>query len=402
MNTTQPASAGAIVREGFANKEIERRGETTSSALVAQARAEIEARYVMALQRPRDFGDVRVKLLKACERPEFAARAMYSIPRRGAKGRLTGAEDVVEGLSVRFAEEAVRQARNIWQPTRTTYDDDYKRQISVSCIDLENNITYGKEVLIDKTVERREAKDGRVVLGQRTNSAGTVVYIVQSTEEELLQKENALCSRALRTEALRLIPADIIEECEKKLVQTRTNETKRDPDGARKQIADSFAALGVMPSELALYLGIADLAAAAPVQLDTLRGLYVAVREGDVVFAEALKAVTTLRDVPAKDDGKPSPEQTQAQKITDKVKAKTEKMKAAAQAKAEQAKGAAKADKPSAAETKTDPEPPCMTCGKPIAGAKVETSNADGVVGFRHPKCAPAHAQREGEPGEEG
>jgi hypothetical protein len=49
-----------------------------------------------------------------------------------------------------------------------------------------------------------------------------------------------------------------------------------------------------------------------------------------------------------------------------------------------------------------DPKPEnCMMCGKPVEGDSIQTNDGHGVVGIRHPTCAP-FAEREREPGEEG
>jgi hypothetical protein len=391
---------GAIAREGFGSREIERRGETSTSALVAQARAEIEARYVMAMQRPRVDADVRVRLLAESSRPGFARGAIYSIPRGTAPGRLTNTPGRIEGLSIRFAEAAIRLSGNIFQSTQTTYDDDFKRIVRVSCVDLETNATYSKDLVIDKTTERREVKEGRVVLGSRQNSTGATVYIIQATEEELLQKEASLVSRALRTEALRLVPSDVLEECEQRIVLTRKTETAKDPNAARKQLADAFAGIGVMPSDLGLYVG-AELEAASPAQLEDLRGLYAAVRDGEITFNEALKAVTTLRDVPA--GGAEQAQTKQAQGVVAKLKDRAAKVKAksakkdekpAAPAAAETTKQtpAARANAPSNEEAKAEQAPPldakCITCGNPVGRDAVATYSREGDDAWRHAGCA--------------
>ena len=67
--------------------------ETAGTVLAAQAKAQIEARYIMAERHPRDLDIVRAKLIKECKRPGFAAVARYLKPiGRG-----------VEGPSIRFA-----------------------------------------------------------------------------------------------------------------------------------------------------------------------------------------------------------------------------------------------------------------------------------------------------------
>ena len=81
------------------------RGQNESAAMVlaAQRQAEIQARYLLAQQNTRDLDVVREKLLKECRRPSFADVARYRKPIR--KG--------VEGLSIRFAEAALRIMKNI-------------------------------------------------------------------------------------------------------------------------------------------------------------------------------------------------------------------------------------------------------------------------------------------------
>jgi hypothetical protein len=287
-NLAKTVEAGTTVREGFGETAIERKAETASAMVTAQAQAEIQARYVMAVQHPRDDDNVRVRLLRECKRPNFAKRAFYSLPKGDKPGRITGTANRIEGLSIRFAEAAIRIAGNIWQPTRTIYDDDFKRMVNVAAIDLETNAIYSRDVVVEKTVERSKPRSGAVILGKRTNSAGNEVYIVQATEEEILQKESNLVSRMLRTEALRLIGADTLEECEVAIFATIKAADAADPDGARKEIADAFATINVMPSDLKMYLGH-ELDQCSPPELTMLRALFAAIREGEVAWAEALR-----------------------------------------------------------------------------------------------------------------
>ena len=94
-----PQGTAAIVRQSFDETSLTPYAETSSTALAAQAEARIKARAAIAIGRPRDMDTVRVKLLKDCERPGFAAVARYSVPRGGKK---------IQGPSIRFAEAAAR------------------------------------------------------------------------------------------------------------------------------------------------------------------------------------------------------------------------------------------------------------------------------------------------------
>ena len=288
------AETGSIVRAGFGETSIEKRGETASTMLAAQAQAAIQARYIMALQRPRNLDTVRVKLLKACDRLGFSQTAFYAVPRAGLKkpGRITGTRGVIEGLSVRFAEAAIRECGNLWTDVRTIYDDDFKRMVRVEVTDLETNAGYSSDVIIEKTIERGADRVGdRVVLGKRTNSAGAEVFIVQSTEEELTVKVGALVSRFYRTQGLRFVPSDILEECERRISEVVAKGDKTDPEGARKAMIDNFAKLGVMPDSIVLYLGH-PITESTPAELMELRGLYAALHDGEVTMAAAIAAKT--------------------------------------------------------------------------------------------------------------
>ena len=54
------------------------------------------------------------------------------------------------------------------------------------------------------------------------------VFTVTCTEDELAMKENALVSKAMRTLALRLLPGDIMDDCEKQIEETLNAKDKAD------------------------------------------------------------------------------------------------------------------------------------------------------------------------------
>jgi len=249
--------------------------ETASAAVAAQAKAAVESRYKMALARPRDWDDVRTRLLKACRRPGFASVARYHKPI--GKG--------VEGPSIRFAEEALRAMGNVMPEVLVVYDDDEKRIVRVAVTDLEANLTYSLDVVVNKTVERRVPKQGQEVLRRRTNSEGKAVCVVRAEEDDLLNKQQAMISKAMRTSALRLLPGDILEEAMDAVRQTLSSESASDPDAERKRMADAFSALGVRPSDLARYLGH-PLEQVVPAELTHLRAVYQTIRDGEASWAD--------------------------------------------------------------------------------------------------------------------
>lgn len=287
----QGAPNGASdLRQEFGAHEQIARTETATTAMAAQAKANVEARFILALQRPRDIDTVRVRLLKECKRPGFAQVARYSKPVGGQR---------IEGASIRFAEAALRLMGNVLPETSVIYDDNQKRIVRVSVTDLETNLTYSSDVSIEKTVERSNLKDGQVPLGSRKNSYGKTVYLLPATEDDIANKVNANVSKALRGHALRILPGDILEEAMELCIKTLNSEAAADPDRERKKIADAFASLRVMPNHLAEYLGH-TIDTCAPAELVELRALYQAIKDGETTWHAAVEQKTDKKPTGSK------------------------------------------------------------------------------------------------------
>lgn len=281
----QNGAAAALERVGFGTKELERMPETQGSALAARAQAEVQARYIVALQRPRHIEGFRIKLLEHCKRPGFAKVAEYEKPVGGQK---------IKGPSIRFVETALQVFGNVLPEETITYDDDYKRVTMVKLTDLETNITYSGDVIVEKTVERRKPKDGDEILGSRINSYGDTVYKIRATEDDFANKIGAACSKKLRNLGVRILPADIVADAMDACRQTRMDKDAKDPAAARRELADAFAALRVMPDDLDAFLGH-PFDQASPAEIEELRGAYVTVREGDAKWIELVEAQRVAR-----------------------------------------------------------------------------------------------------------
>ena len=252
--------------------------ETASTAMAAAAKAAIEARCIMAMRNPRSWDQVRVKLLEACKRPKFAETARYAKPIGNSK---------VVGPSIRFAEEAMRQMGNIMAETRILFDDQDRRIVLAAVMDLERNLTYPQEIILQKTVERRFLAKGQTAISSRTNKTGQVVHLVEASEDDLLVKQNAQISKALRTSALRILPSDILEECMTQVITTVQNEDAKDPAAAKKRILDAFYELGVAPKDLEAFLGH-GLEQVTPAELQLLWATYTAIKEGEATWQDVM------------------------------------------------------------------------------------------------------------------
>lgn len=243
--------------------------EMAATAVAAAAKANVEARFVMALHRPRNFDVARDRLLAACQRPGFAEKAVYRRPMGG---------ETITGLSIRFAEEALRAWGNIDVQASIIYDDDERLILQVNCMDLETLVNEGDQTVITKRVERKNPK-GREVLGQRINSSGDTTYICKASDEEVLVKVNAAKSRMIRNMGLRLIPSDVLEDARKLCDQTSIAETGKDIQVSRQKMVEAFNKLGVQPADIGRYLGHDCWQASVP-ELNELREVIQTVREG--------------------------------------------------------------------------------------------------------------------------
>jgi hypothetical protein len=284
--------------------------ETSSSVLAAQAKALVEARYTVAFARPRDIDKVRERLVKEAKRPGFALAAIYHKPIGNG----------IEGPSIRFAEAAILALGNITTETATIFDDPERRIVRVTVTDLESNVPYSQDVTISKTVERRTLPKGETAISTRTGAGGQLLYILAATDDDILNKANALVSKAIRTLGLRLLPGDIQDEVLDICKKTRRDRDAQDPEGAKKQIFDAFGKQGVSVEQLKVYLGH-DAKLLTTKEQETLRGLFNALRDGETTWRE-------IMDKQGKDaDGnKPEALKTETQKKAEDLAANRTKV----------------------------------------------------------------------------
>ena len=249
-----------------------------------------EARIAAARRWPRDIDNVRVSLLGACDRSRFAEVSRYAKPI---------GEDFVRGWSIRFAEEAIRALGNIDVQVVTLFDDPRQRIVEVTVMDLEANISYPTSISLEKTVERSKLGLGQLAIRTRVNSYGKPVYVVPATDDEVFMKQQNLVSKAIRNGALRLLPGDIQAECRERILAIRQGEVAKDPEGFKRRIIDAFAALNILPAMLEEYLRH-PLAICTPAELDDLRGLHAALKEGRTTWTEVMAPAED--DAPAKSE----------------------------------------------------------------------------------------------------
>jgi hypothetical protein len=264
-------SGALTARDEMSGKSMER-VEAGVSVLQASATAEVQARYVMAYQRPRDYDTARVRLMRACQRGGFAEQALYAKPIGGGK--------VAEGLSIRFAEEAERSWGNLFVGKTLVSNEPEQEIWRVWCVDLEANVTESEDVLVEKTVEQTFVRDGQAPIGMRMNSYGKPTYLYPADEGRLITKRRAALSKSKRAVVLANIPGEIQDECKAAIRRTRA-EGDNDPTAARRKLVDAFAGINVMPGQLQEYLEH-PVDQVTPAEMDDLRGIYAGLKSGDI------------------------------------------------------------------------------------------------------------------------
>lgn len=279
-----PAEHGTIQSDA-GGTEVARTSELGTSSLEAAARAMIQARFWVSKQpgMMRNWDQVEQRLIRECKRPGFANSAWFVLPIGNDANKYPA------GFTIRFAEAALRMCGNIDVEQMVIADDSWKRTVRVRVLDLETNFGYTTEVVIDKTVERSNAKD-REVLSYRQNSYGKMTYVVAASEQEVAMKQGSAVSKAIRTSGLRLIPGDILDESKKLILATKkAGVNAEDPENARKALLDNFAELGVMPVDIAKYVEH-DTDNFQPAERELLRGIFRAIKDGHATWKDVLEA----------------------------------------------------------------------------------------------------------------
>lgn len=261
-------------------------------AAEAEVRAMVQARVFTALQMKRVPFHVRSKILEACARPTFAETAMYRKP----VGKKDGQMQYAEGPSIRFAEEAYRSLGNLWSSLTVQFENADKRVLRFDLMDLESNNTDSHIITVPKTVERSFLKDGQVPISSRQNSRGRIVYLVEATDDDLQVKQGAMVAKARRDAILRALPSDMKEDAIEAIKKTLAKRDSADPQAALKRIMDAFQMdLRILPDQIEKYLGH-EIAVITPAEIQSLRGVYTAIKDGDTTWAEVLKAVEEDRE----------------------------------------------------------------------------------------------------------
>jgi len=301
---TPPATGSTVTVRSDLTEEISVGHDMAPTAAAAAAKAEIEARIIAARKWPRDVDQFREGILKDCRRPGFADIALYQKPVGRKKNPQTGQwEDAFAvDFSVRFIESALQHWCNVHITARIGYEDTDRALLTVAVVDVQRNVGYSTDAMLDKLVERKEVKAGRKARGMRENSYGDVVYLLEATKDEFRNVMGAERSKLLRDNGKRLLPRDVLEEARAMIDATVANENAKDPDAAKKKVLDKFSALGISASMLKEYLD-RPVETLTQKDLAEMATLYNGLKEGDFTWADVMR---THKEAAEGEDSKPA------------------------------------------------------------------------------------------------
>lgn len=276
--------------EDLLEKSVVKSHSTASEMVAAQTEAEVKAGFSLAQLAPRNEERARVNIVTACKNLRFAEKCIFKKPMGGNK--------FVEGPSIRFAEEMLRNWCNVKIQQITIYDDPQRRIVRVICYDLQANIPYGKDIIIEKTVERKSAK-GRTVISERVNSYGEKVSLVVATEDEVMNKENALVSKSIRNNGLRLIPSHIVDEALDTARETMKAGIDKDPMAVMRSMLNSFQLLGISVEDIEGYMGH-KIDQTNSTEITQLQSIYNTIKSGESKWSDYLENAENVKSEPEK------------------------------------------------------------------------------------------------------
>jgi hypothetical protein len=294
------STAGAVVqRSGLQGREIQI-GDNLSLAAQAQERAQIETAAMIASMKPnRDLDTFRATVMRTVEDPAIAATWFYRRPagRKYNPATREWEEEMIEGPSIRAAEILMQAYGKLFESSRHIYEDRERVLLANTVIDLEAVNVESSDMMIEKTVERKNPREGQEVVGQRATSTGGLVYRVLASPDEIRIKVSAERSRLKRNGILAQIPRGIVDEIGLKVKSILSAEHQRDPNAARKKIFERFATLGITADMLKTYLDD-KLETVTERHIDLLAGMFNSLKDGEYTWSE----LVAIKNAPAEGD----------------------------------------------------------------------------------------------------
>jgi len=283
-NGTMQGFQGSAANVG----ELAKHGGTASA--VAREESEVKAAIVLARANRREEMVAYRSIMKACQRPTFAASAIYSFPR---------GQSQITGPSVDLAREMARVWGNIRCGFRVVTEDETTCHIKGYAHDLETNAYVEMEDKFRKLIQRKQGK-----------GENAVTKWVVPDERDLRELVNRRAAFLERNCILKLMPPDYIDDALNQVFETKekaaNGELTADRSGTLKKMVMAFDEIRVSAEMLADYLGHA-IEDVTDRELSELRGICKSIRDGNSEREEYfILKKPTVEEAPPKGEQKPA------------------------------------------------------------------------------------------------
>lgn len=263
--------------------------------LAAINRSEVDMQISTAKQYPRDIQASlnRIQTLATLDE-ETAGDCFYTL-RRGNGGQ------VIEGLSVRFAEIIAGAWGNLRAQARIIGNDGRTITAQGVCHDLETNFAVSVEVK-----RRITDKNGRTY-----------------NEDMQVMTGNAACAIAFRNAVLKVVPKSVTKRIIEQVKQVAIGKAM-DLETSRSRMIAYYGKLGVNKAAVLSYLGVKREQDIDAQMIFELRGLANALKEGTTTIAETFSTASIDSEKTAEEARKKAEEaMNRAAQTSGQSKAKT-------------------------------------------------------------------------------
>lgn len=244
--------------------------------LAAAAKHEIQSAIVVAHKFERNEDKIYQKFVfGSCQRLGFALTSEYEF-KRGSKKDNAGkwVDNIIKGPTVKAARELARLWGNLRYGSIPISENEDKRQILSYAWDLETNVWIQQGDLFAKLIEKKTGW-------------------VEPDERELRELNNRRASLGIRNCILQIVPGDFMDDglgkCKEVIRDAMQNKDSAQFLDIKKRIIAGFSAINVPVEELEQYIGH-PLASCDPKELETLRGIWVAIKDGHTSWSSYRKA----------------------------------------------------------------------------------------------------------------
>ena len=246
--------------------QMDKINQGTIAIEASRAIAEAQGKLVIAKRFPRNEVTASARMIEACCRPAFAAKAFYSFPR--------GAQSVT-GPTIRFAEELARCWGNIDYGIKELSQDDGKSELQAYAWDLETN---AQSVQTFTNPHKREQNKRMVTL---------------TSQRDIYENNANMATRRLRSRIIAILPAwyvdEAIERCKLTLKQEAEGTAEMPLIDRVRKMVQTFQKLGVTQEQIERRLKKKAEEMTAEDFVD-FTGIYNSIKNGETKISEWFSA----------------------------------------------------------------------------------------------------------------